>query len=133
MKVMEYLGILARDVPKVGNARLAAALILDNKIVSVGVNSRKSHPFQAKYGKNKDAIYLHAETAAIKNFLRMDEPDKLSRCTMFVCRVKQSNTIPRYTVWGLARPCIGCQRAIALFNIKKVVYSSDTDKHYQVL
>ncbi|NDB61641.1 hypothetical protein EB001_24855, partial [bacterium] len=49
------------------NIRFAAAVVYRNKIVSVGYNRRKSHPFQAKFAKNPEAIFLHAEVHAIKN------------------------------------------------------------------
>ena len=38
------------------NIRFAAAIVRGNKIVSVGFNHMKSHPFQAKYAKNEMAI-----------------------------------------------------------------------------
>ena len=37
------------------NIRFAAAVVRGNKIVSVGFNHMKSHPFQAKYAKNEMA------------------------------------------------------------------------------
>ena len=64
-----YVNVLSRmaaDIvsPVGGNARLAACVVYKNDIVSFGLNEKKSHPFQAKYGKNSDAVYLHAETSA---------------------------------------------------------------------
>ena len=52
------------------NIKFAAAVVHRNRIVSVGFNRMKSHPFQAKYAKNSEAIYLHAEIHSIKNALR---------------------------------------------------------------
>ena len=41
--------------------KFAAAIVFRNRIVSVGLNSMKSHPMAAKYSKNKHAIFLHSE------------------------------------------------------------------------
>jgi deoxycytidylate deaminase len=117
-RVLNVLSNVAYDVERVANARLAACLLYKNEFVSIGTNKFKSHPFQAKYSKNKEAIYLHAETDAIKNALRVLNTDQLSKCTLFVCRVKQDGS------FGLAKPCEGCTRAIATFNIRKAFYTT---------
>ena len=69
--------------------KFAAAVVYRNRIVSVGINSMKSHPMQAKYSKNEHAIFLHAEVAAIKNALREIEVDDLSKCDIYITRVKK--------------------------------------------
>ena len=71
------------------NIRFAAAIVYRNKIVSIGLNHNKSHPFQAKYAKNEMAIFLHAEVHAIKNALREVEVDELSKCDIYITRVKR--------------------------------------------
>ena len=68
--VMNTLAIMAQANDEYPRARLAAALVKNNKIISFGINRKKTDPLQAKFGKNKDAIYLHAEIHAIKNALR---------------------------------------------------------------
>ena len=59
--------------------KFAAAVVYRNRIISVGMNSMKSHPLAAKYRKNPHAIFLHAEVAAIKNALREIEDRKSTR------------------------------------------------------
>lgn len=105
--------------------KLAAAIVSRNKIISVGMNSMKSHPMAAKYGKNEHAIYLHAEVAAIKNALREVEVDDLSKCELYITRVKKEKPFTNKFVWGLAKPCPGCERAIAEFGLKRVIYTCD--------
>jgi len=117
-RVLNVLTNIAFDVERVANARLAACLLYKGDFVSIGTNKFKSHPFQAKYSKHHEAIYLHAETDAIKNALRILSTDELSRCTMFICRIKQDGS------YGLAKPCDGCMKAIATFNIKNVLYTT---------
>lgn len=83
----------------------------------------KSHPFQKMYSKHPAAIYIHAEVSAIKNAVnqRIDS-DIIARSTLYIARQK---IIDNKWTSGLARPCSGCQRCIAAFDIKQVVYSLD--------
>ena len=76
MSEIKYLSVLekmAEAVPAASHrglrARLAACVVYKRDIVSFGINQLKSHPFQAKFSKNEDSIFLHAETDAIKNAL----------------------------------------------------------------
>lgn len=112
--------------------KLAAAIVCRNKIISIGMNSMKSHPMAAKYGKNEHAVYLHAEVAAIKNALREISVDEFSKCDIYITRVKKEKPFTNKYVWGLAKPCAGCERAIAEFGLKRVVYTCD-DGDYEVV
>ena len=107
------------------NIRFAAAIVHRNQIISIGYNRRKSHPFQAKYAKNSEAIYLHAEIHAIKNALREISVDDLSRCDIYIARVKRQQAGDEHFVWGLSKPCVGCARAIAEFGIRRTIYTCD--------
>lgn len=127
-KHSKYINILSKiavAVEPVAQARIASALVYRNDIVAVGINQKKSHPFQKIYGKNSEAIYLHSEVDCIKNALKHLSVDELSRSVLYVCRVKYEDQLKRKTIYGLARPCPGCQRAIAAFNIRRVFYSLD--------
>ena len=115
------------------NVRFAAALVRNNKIVSVGFNRMKSHPFQAKFAKNEMAIFLHAEVHAIKNALRDYPVEDLSKMDMYIVRVKKPSSYSECYVWGMAKPCSGCQRAIAEFGVKRVVYTTDEHGCYEVM
>lgn len=115
------------------NIRFAAALVRNNKIVSVGFNRMKSHPLQAKFAKNEMAIFLHAEVHAIKNALKDYTVEELSKMDMYVVRVKKPKSYSEHYVWGLAKPCCGCQRAIAEFGVKRVVYTTDEHGCYEVM
>lgn len=113
--------------------KLAAAIVYRNRIISIGMNSMKSHPMAAKYGKNKEAIFLHAEVSAIKNALREVDVDDLARCDIYIARIKKPRPFSNKYVWGLARPCNGCQRAIAEFGIKRVIYTTNENEKYEVM
>ena len=105
--------------------KFAAAVVYRNRIISVGMNSMKSHPLQAKYSKNEHAIFLHAEVAAIKNALREMDVDDLSKCELYIARVKKEKPFTKKFVWGLSKPCAGCERAIAEFGLKRTIYTCD--------
>jgi tRNA(Arg) A34 adenosine deaminase TadA len=126
-RVFSLLKQIAIANPKVSGAKLAAAIVYKNKIVSVGVNSMKSSPLQAKYATNKDlSIYLHAEISAIKNALRQIDVEDFKKVSLYVCRVKY-DILTNSIVYGLAKPCSGCMRAIFEFDIKKVYYTLETE------
>lgn len=126
-RFINLLSKVASDVAWEGNARLAAAVVHKNEIASFGVNEFKTHPFQAKFGRNNDSIYLHAETSAIKNALKVLDEDQLSKSTLYVCRVKFEDLKRKKLIFGLAKPCEGCVRCIHTFGIQKVIYSLDKE------
>lgn len=130
-RYMNILAKIASDVvdSPVGNARLAACIVYKNDIVSFGTNSMKTHPFQARYGRNKESIYLHAETSAIKNALNSISVSELSKCSLYICRVKFSDAHKQNLVFGLAKPCSGCFRCINTFGIRKVIFSLDNQSY----
>jgi tRNA(Arg) A34 adenosine deaminase TadA len=121
--IMNTLAKIAEANDEYPRARLAAAIVRNNKIVSVGINRMKTDPLQARFGKNKDAIFLHAEIHAIKNSLRDIDVEDLKDCIMYICRVKRPKSKTPYE-WAIAKPCEGCNRAIAEFGLKRVIYTS---------
>lgn len=118
---IDELFILAQDVNPVGASRIAAKITVGNKEIGFGFNSHKTDPLQKKYGKNNDAICVHAEIMAIKNAFRRIDRNEFKNATLYVARAKKDKN--NNFVYGLAKPCIGCARAIAGFEIKKVVYT----------
>ena len=124
-KAFDDLSKVAAVAPKVANYRLAAAIFYKNRLVTYGTSSYKSSPFQQRYAADVWKIFLHAEIAAIKNSLRFLELWQLKRSTLFICRVKHERK------WGNSKPCSGCQRAIAEFGIKNVLYS--VEEGYEIL
>jgi deoxycytidylate deaminase len=123
--VIKVLSKVAESLEPMSGVRVSAALVYRNEIISIGTNKRKSHPFQKKYATNEEAIFLHAETDAIYNALRRHNTDIVAKAKLYVCRMKWSNDQKETHIQGLAKPCPGCQRAIANFNIKHVCYTLD--------
>ena len=133
-RVIKHLQLIAEDLAPVSNARLAAALLYKNKIVSVGCNQDKSHPFAFEYSKNPEAIYLHAETDCILKAKKRLGERELARSTLVVVRVKSGCNGGRE--FGLARPCLGCSNCIEDHNIRRVIYTENsTEKklHYSTI
>jgi deoxycytidylate deaminase len=126
LKRFEYLKPIAEDVSPVRNARLSAMLVYKGKIVSVGVNQLKSHPFAAKYSKNKDAIYLHAEADCILKASKKLTETEMKKATLYVCRVKYNSHKNGKIIFGKAKPCEGCENCIRAHGIKKVIYTENS-------
>jgi deoxycytidylate deaminase len=84
------------------------------------------------YGKNAEAVYLHAETSAISNSLNHMGKTELEKSTIYVYRVKRP--VDNVKIWssGLSKPCEGCMRAITDFKIKRIVYSTDEENTFEV-
>lgn len=120
--IIKLLERVAEDVSPIKTARIAAAIVYRGEIISIGINSYKSDPLQARYSKNEHAIYLHAEIAAIKKALKRINKDELKRCDMYIVRRKIHNGT---MCNGLAKPCQGCQRAIDTYGIQNVFYTLD--------
>ena len=102
---------------------MSAVIVIKNKIVGLGFNQMKTHPFQAKFSKNKDSVYIHAEIHAIKNALRSIDVDDLRYADLYVTRVMNGNSKR-----GMSKPCEGCVGAIVEFGIKRVYYTDSEGK-----
>lgn len=135
---MNMLFEIAQELPGANRrpsgwqARIAAALYYKNEMIALGWNQARTSPFQAKYGSNPEAIFIHAEVHTIRQALRRYDQDELRRMktTMYVCRSKKvplSKNRSR-AIWGMSKPCPGCSGAILDFGVNRVVYSLDEDR-----
>jgi len=117
---------IAKSTERVRGSRMAAVLVRKNKVVGVGFNHMKSHPFQTKYARNEHAIFFHAETHAIKNALQTLDVDDLEKCTLYIARARQGDgKDKRHWEYGSSKPCAGCARCINEFGIRRVVYTEN--------
>jgi hypothetical protein len=117
---------LAQAVEPVRGARIAASVVHKGKVVYYGFNHKKSHPFQAKFCKNKDAVFFHAEVHAIKNALQIIDIDDLSKCELYIVRAKRDKNNKKW-ITGLSKPCSGCQKCIDVFELKNIYYSEEKE------
>lgn len=114
------------------NQYLVARIYYKNTRISEGYNQKKSHPFQARFSSNEHAIFLHAETDAIRKALAVLNVSTLPNCVLYVARAKWENEKKKNLIQGMAKPCEGCQKAIATFGIRTVYYTLD-NKGYSAL
>ena len=127
-EIIQYLYRLAYDHETTLNngAKICAAVQIKNQLISIGFNQGKTHPLQARFGRNADSIFLHAEISAIKNALNHIHADDLIGATLFVARAKRNKARD----WGLAKPCEGCTEAINFFGISTVNYTTDNRNEF---
>lgn len=125
-KIFIVLRKLAEEVAPIKSSRVVAAVVKSKSITSFGANQMRTHPFQAKFGKNPESLYWHAETNAIYNALRVLDVGDLKKADLYVCRVKYLSTKREQFVLGNAKPCVGCAKCIADFGVKRVFYTTET-------
>lgn len=117
----------ALNTDYVAGARVAALVVLGDEVISTGYNLKKTNPFAARFSKNQEAIFLHAETHAIRKALNLISQSRLRKSTLYVARVRKlqidGRSKVKSDVFGSARPCQGCMGAIEDFGIKKVFFS----------
>jgi tRNA(Arg) A34 adenosine deaminase TadA len=122
-RIFDILEIEARDVMPVGRSRHASAIVYRNEILGIGINSKRSHPFQKRFCRHEDAIYLHSETDALQRVIRTHGIDILSKCAIYVCRMKYIDGQKDEMIRGMSKPCKGCTRALSTFGISKVYFT----------
>jgi len=94
------------------------AILLDKRgrVISSGVNSRKSHPRQKGVdGKGEIKIFLHAEISALVR----------ARKTPYIMVVVRVN---KRGETRLARPCPSCWEAGIEAGVEKIVWSTGDEK-----
>jgi len=133
IRAMQLVRRHAIDTEPAYNCKMAAAIAIKGQVISLGRNSRRTHPMAARFSKHREAIYLHAEVAAIANTLNHVDKEQLRRSTLYIHRVKRPASQSAEWVDGMAKPCPGCMAAIAAFGIEKVIYSTDVQNEYQQL
>lgn len=110
---------IARANKECGHLPRMAAVLTDKygTVIGLGENRLKTHPLQAKFSRRPGSIYLHAEIDAIVDALKRCRLDDIEEGWLYVARVFKDGTP------ALARPCLGCQRAIMHFGIQHVEWT----------
>ena len=131
-KVINQLFTLASDHPKVAKAKIAAALVYKNDIIAYGFNQYKDFKFAQPFKKNPHKVGVCAEVDCIRNaYQNMFSYDIFKKSTLYVVRSKMTGS-GGDNVWGIAKPCAGCERCISFFGIKKVYYTTDEGTYEQL-
>ena len=95
-----------------GNFRLGAVLVHRNSIVSIGMNSYKTHPLMAA---RTSWPFLHAEQNAIIR-AGMDHCEGLD---LYIARVLKNNDL------AMSKPCKVCIKLIEDVGIRNIYYSTN--------
>lgn len=129
-RILNQLTRIAIDNPGVqGRFKIAAGIVYKRQLIATGVNSYKTHPMMMPINGYRDGqMFLHAEPDAIKNALRLITEDQLRRSSLYIVRVKHPEPLSNDWVYGLAKPCPGCQQTIASFGIADVQYTLDEEE-----
>jgi deoxycytidylate deaminase len=93
-----------------------AAIFKRNKILSIGVNSFKTHPLAIKYGYDNGNV--HAELAAV---VKMG----LTNCSglsIAVLRIGRNNKL------AMSKPCCHCNKLIYNLGFKSVYFTDRNGK-----
>ena len=107
-------------------APMGCIAVYKNKVISVGINSHKTHPIQREYDKYRKIhlnggcnAYLHSLHAEIDCLLSVDdEKIDMSKVELYICRLTKSGT-------GLAKPCPACRAYLKDRGIRKVHYTTE--------
>ena len=103
---------------------IGCVAVYKGKVISTGVNSRKSHPMQMKYDKYRhfrdDRTPPHTLHAEIDCLNRID-PTKydMSKVRLYIYRPRKCSPT------GISRPCPACMKRIKDLGIKVINYSTD--------
>ena len=115
---------LAKNVSELSDFKryqLGCVCIYKNKVLSVGFNSNKTHPIQAKYNKERfteDTPHKrHAEVHALSSLI--DSDVDFSKIDIYVFRCFKNGQL------AMARPCKSCMKLIQDLGIKRIHYTTE--------
>lgn len=109
-------------------AKIGSVLVYKNKIISVGWNAKKSHPYQkilnkyGKYDEEKINNYLHSEINCLLNVKDLDI--NWSKVYIFIYREDKNGNL------AISKPCLGCTKALISKGINKVFYTDKNGYNY---
>jgi len=102
--------------------KIGAIIVLKKQIISIGVNSYKTHPLQRYYNKYRDIPSdsnhtLHAEVEAIS---RIPKDIDLKDAALYVYREH-----PLTHQLANSRPCPSCMALIKSKGVRKLYYTTE--------
>lgn len=93
-KVYSLLIEAAQTAEPIQRNRHSAAIVYKKRILTIGKNSRRSHPMQKLFGV-----------------------DTLKRSSIYCLRLTKADKV------AIIKPCASCRKAIDAFSIKKVFWT----------
>lgn len=114
---------LAHDSSKVANAKICAGLLHKKSLIAIGFNTYKTHPIAKEFGRDQHCCTLHAEVDCLIKSQKVIS--NFNKSTLIICRAKYTSR--GELIYGLAKPCEGCQRYIKLLGVKRVVFTLNSN------
>lgn len=102
-----------------GHFRVFAEMRVGKYLYAAGTNNGKTHPLQKRFATRPDIIKRHAELDLLVKATQGGHLNLLRSATVHVYRKRKNDTI------AMAKPCLGCQRALSQFEVKHVTYTDD--------
>ena len=108
-------------------AKVGCVAIYNNKIISIGINSYKTHPVQKMYNRYREFhpmpgcnAHMHSLHAEIDCLLSVDDNSiDMSKVEIYIYRILKTGE------QALAKPCPACRQYILDKGIKKIHYTTD--------
>lgn len=107
-----HLALVTAELSIHPRFRLGAVIVQGPRVLSLGINSLRSHPRQINPYTNLQGLSIHAELAAILRCKNTRGAD------LFVGRILRDGSP------ALAKPCHSCQAIIREAEIRRVYYST---------
>ena len=100
-----------------------AMVLHGNRILSVGMNVKRTHPFAKRVKTDRPQPTQCAELNCLlkMGYNNRDKVPDFSSYTLIVLRIKDGQT-------SLSRPCASCQAILKQIKMKRVLYSIEGDR-----
>lgn len=116
------------------NIKIGSVLVYKNKVVSVGYNIKKSHPYQKilnryrnqngrEFDVNKRNNYLHSEMNCLRNVERLNI--NFNKCYLFIYRENKDGSLDN------CYPCKSCQMRLKELGINRIFYTDKDGYNYK--
>lgn len=114
------------NLSEFSRAKIGCVAVHKNKIISIGINSHKTHPVQKKYNKLRDIhcnggcnAFLHSLHAEIDCLLSVDENSiDMSKVEIYLYRITKTGRM------ATSKPCPACKQFLKDKGIKKIHYTT---------
>lgn len=97
--------------------RHASCIVYKGRVISTGINQRKSHTLQKQFSGKETKLFLHSEIAAIVKVINRYGSEILKDCELYNLRLTKGGKV------GISKPCAACSKAIETFGIEKVYWT----------
>lgn len=104
---------IAKNLDNGLRCKHAAMLVVNGKIISMGVNKAKSDPFQKANSRLPNMSWTHAEVDTLKGVRGC-----MKRATIFVVRTDDKGNFME------SCPCLGCRGLINKMKIPRIIHST---------